>query len=50
MSLEISSILKEQADILKEWKKSTNNRKEKAKLLSAGDMKMLLHGECRKNH
>lgn len=48
MSLEISSILKEQADILKVWKKSTNNRKEKAKLLS-GDMKMLLYGECKKN-
>lgn len=49
MSLEISSILKEQADILKVWKKSTNNRKEKAKLLLSGDMKMLLYGECKKN-
>lgn len=50
MSLELSSILKEQANILKEWKKSTNDWKEKAKLLFAGDMKMFLHGECKKNH
>lgn len=50
MSLGISSILKEQANIVKERKKSTSNRKEKAKLLLVSDMKMFLHGECKKNH